>query len=75
MDDSTVIDSLISLSHGLNLEITAEGIEDWRKYTKLRDGGCDYIQGYLFSKPVSAKIIESMYNSNMLKELTNKVIL
>lgn len=74
MDNTTVIDSLISLSHGLNLVITAEGIEDWRKYTKLRDGGCDYIQGYLFSKPVSAETAKMIYNKNMLKELTNTVM-
>jgi len=65
--DTKVMDSLISLSHSLGLKIIAEGIEDWDKYIKLRDGGCDYIQGYLFSKPVDSVEIEGIYDKNFLK--------
>ena len=65
LDDNKVIASIISLAHSLNLSITAEGIEDWIKYEKLKDAGCDFIQGYLFSKPITADEIEALYHKNM----------
>ena len=62
-----VIESLIALAHSLNLKITAEGIEDWSKFVKLKQSDCDYIQGYLFSKPLKADEVEKIYNKNLLQ--------
>ncbi|MDF2487254.1 MAG: hypothetical protein K0R46_3422, partial [Herbinix sp.] len=64
-----VMDSIISLAHSLRLKITAEGIEDMDKYLQLRNSGCDYIQGYLFSKPLKAEEIEKIYNRNLLERM------
>jgi diguanylate cyclase (GGDEF)-like protein len=64
-----VINSIISLAHSLKLKLTAEGIEEMDKYLQLRNGGCDYIQGYLFSKPLKAEDIEHIYNMNLLERL------
>ena len=61
-----VIESLISLAHSLNLKITAEGIEDQSKFEKLRQSDCDYIQGYLFSKPLNIDEVEKIYNKNLI---------
>lgn len=66
-DNIGVMDSIISLAHSLKLKITAEGIEEYDKYLQLRESGCDYIQGYLFSKPLKADEIENIYNLNLLK--------
>jgi EAL domain-containing protein (putative c-di-GMP-specific phosphodiesterase class I) len=66
LEDNNVIASIISLAHSLNFTITAEGIEDWDKYDKLKEAGCDYFQGYLFSKPVTPFEIEEIYHKNML---------
>ena len=60
--NNRVMDSLISLAHSLKLEITAEGIEEWDQYLQLKQGGCDYIQGYLFSKPVEADAAEKLFD-------------
>jgi diguanylate cyclase (GGDEF)-like protein len=65
-ENSDVIESLITLVHSLKLEITAEGIESWDKFEKLRFSKCDYIQGYLFSRPVEADEIEKIYEANMI---------
>ncbi len=64
-----VMNSIIGLAHSLDLVITAEGIEDMEQYIRLRKGGCDYIQGYLFSKPVKSDDIEIIYNINMLDNI------
>jgi EAL domain-containing protein (putative c-di-GMP-specific phosphodiesterase class I) len=42
------------MGHSLNLDIVAEGVETGEELRFLRSGGCDLVQGYLFSKPLSA---------------------
>ncbi|PKM51450.1 MAG: diguanylate cyclase [Firmicutes bacterium HGW-Firmicutes-7] len=66
-ENNKVMDNLILLAHSLNLKITAEGIEEWSKFLKLQNGGCDYIQGYLFSKPLKREDIENIYNLNLIE--------
>ncbi len=61
MEDISVIKSLISLAHSLKLDIVAEGIEDIKSSNKLRECGCDYMQGYLFSKPITKEQVEEKY--------------
>ena len=62
VEDISVMESLIALSHGLKLEVVAEGIEEIDQVKKLKDGKCDIIQGYYFSRPLEAKDAEAMYN-------------
>lgn len=62
IENIKVMDSLISLAHSLNLEVTAEGIEEVEQYKRLKIGECDYIQGYLFSKPLKVEDAEKVYN-------------
>lgn len=63
-ENNKVMESLILLAHSLNLKITAEGIEEESKLIKLKQNGCDYIQGYLFSKPLNHMDLEQIYNNN-----------
>ncbi|WKY45793.1 EAL domain-containing protein [Eubacteriaceae bacterium ES2] len=69
-ENNDVIESLITLVHSLKLEITAEGIETWDKFEKLRACNCDYIQGYLFSRPIEPAQVEEIYNKNMIRLFT-----
>ncbi|WP_246637616.1 EAL domain-containing protein [Crassaminicella profunda] len=68
IENIAVMDNIISLAHSLNLEIVAEGIEDMEQYKRLRVAKCNYIQGYLFSKPVEALEAEKIYENNFLKK-------
>lgn len=61
LEDIGVIKSLVSLAHSLNLKVVAEGIEDEMQVKKLREAECDLIQGYYYSRPVEAEIIEKNY--------------
>lgn len=63
LEDIGVIKSLVSLAHSLNLKVVAEGIEDEIQVKKLREAECDVIQGYYYSRPVEAEIIEENYNT------------
>lgn len=66
LENIKVMNSIISLVHSLNLTITAEGIEDQNQYERLREGGCDFIQGYYFSKPLEADEADEIYNKNFI---------
>jgi len=48
-----LVNSIINLGHTLGIDIVAEGVETKEQLVKLVDCRCDYIQGFLFSKPVS----------------------
>ncbi|WFR59806.1 EAL domain-containing protein [Anaerocolumna sp. AGMB13025] len=69
MDNLKAMDNLIALVHSLELAITAEGIEDMDQLRRLKNGGCDYIQGYLFSKPLQEEEVEKIYNHNFLDNI------
>jgi PAS domain S-box-containing protein len=45
-----VVASLVSLAHGLGVRCLAEGVETTDQLTALRRMGCDFAQGYLFSR-------------------------
>jgi EAL domain-containing protein (putative c-di-GMP-specific phosphodiesterase class I) len=49
-----VIQAIIDLAHGMGLKVAAEGVETDQQLETLRNLGCDHIQGYLLSRPVSA---------------------
>lgn len=51
--DQTICRALIELSHGLNMTTVAEGIENQEQLDILRDLGCNFGQGYLFSPPIT----------------------
>lgn len=47
-----VVRQLIQLAHDLGMSVVAEGIEEQEQVEKLRECGCDLIQGYVFAKPM-----------------------
>jgi diguanylate cyclase len=56
LDDSsalTLVSTIISLAHALNLEVVAEGVETEEQAKILHLLRCDQMQGYLISKPLS----------------------
>ncbi|WP_319370720.1 bifunctional diguanylate cyclase/phosphodiesterase [uncultured Ilyobacter sp.] len=50
--DIDIVKSSIDIAHILNLEVVAEGVEDKESLDILKEMGCDYAQGYYFTKPV-----------------------
>ena len=53
-DDMAIAKIIIDMAHNLNLQVTAEGVEDHDQFALLKNYGCDEMQGFLFSKPVPA---------------------
>jgi diguanylate cyclase (GGDEF)-like protein len=63
-DDAVLVRSIIELGHNLGLHVTAEGVETASVSRTLRELGCDFAQGYHFSRPVPAeecqRLLEAM---------------
>lgn len=60
--DRQLVNAVIVMAHGLGIEVVAEGIETENQRLLLQDLGCDYGQGYFFSKPVPAADITATLN-------------
>jgi EAL domain-containing protein (putative c-di-GMP-specific phosphodiesterase class I) len=53
-ESEEIVKTVLTLAKALNLSVIAEGIETGYQYRRLQTLGCEYAQGYLFSRPVSA---------------------
>jgi diguanylate cyclase (GGDEF)-like protein/PAS domain S-box-containing protein len=53
-DDRAITNAIVSMAKSLNLKVIAEGVETEAQLSILRENQCDEIQGFYFSKPVSA---------------------
>lgn len=62
-DEQALCEAVIAMAHRLKLKVIAEGIETQEQYTILRSAGCDYGQGYYFSKPLSVLDFEQYIES------------
>jgi len=51
--DPLIVRSTIDLAHALDMEVTAEGVETQAAMALLSVMGCDMVQGFLISRPVS----------------------
>ena len=58
--DAAIVLAVIQLGHVLGLSVTAEGVESGDQLAFLHRHGCDEVQGYYFSEPVSAEEFEGM---------------
>ena len=58
--DKSVASAVIMLGQKLNMKVIAEGVENDEQMQFLRDHNCDEMQGYHFSKPVSAEAVEQL---------------
>ncbi len=56
-DDMAMCEAIIAMAHKLDIKVIAEGIERDEQRDLLCCAGCDYGQGYLFSRPVSAELL------------------
>lgn len=53
--DRELVNATIAMAHGLGLKVIAEGVETEEQLQHLSAQGCDYAQGYLFSRPIPQK--------------------
>ena len=61
--DLALCEAIIVMAHKLGLKVIAEGVETEAQCTLLKQAGCDYGQGYLFSRPLTASAFEAFVQS------------
>jgi EAL domain-containing protein (putative c-di-GMP-specific phosphodiesterase class I) len=59
-DDMALCEAIIVMAHKLGLKVIAEGVETEEQRGLLAAAGCDYGQGYLFSKPIPPEQFEAL---------------
>jgi diguanylate cyclase (GGDEF)-like protein/PAS domain S-box-containing protein len=59
-DDMEIVKAIVRMSQALHLKTIAEGVEEKRELDFLAETGCDYYQGYYFSKPLPVNEFEEL---------------
>jgi len=70
--DAAIANAILSLGASLNLIVTAEGVERPGQLEWLRVRGCDEVQGFLLSKPLSAVELEQRFLAEAPPEQTSE---
>ncbi|MFJ4349173.1 putative bifunctional diguanylate cyclase/phosphodiesterase [Pseudomonas sp. NPDC089401] len=52
LQDREIVQAIIAMAHTLHLQVVSEGVETAEQYEFLATNHCDYVQGYLLSRPV-----------------------
>ncbi|HAT8180141.1 TPA: EAL domain-containing protein [Legionella pneumophila] len=60
---SNLVDAIITMAKNLNLKVIAEGVETEEQAALLCEKKCDYIQGYLYGKPLSTEEVSLLLKS------------
>jgi diguanylate cyclase (GGDEF)-like protein len=70
--DPAIVRAVIDLAHSLGLAAVAEGVETTAQLEALREMGCDFAQGFLWSQAVPAEDVEELLSRNALEPLMTK---
>lgn len=62
-----IVRTIVNLAHSLGLSVVAEGIETESQYQALREMGCEYAQGYHFSRPILLDQIDGFMARHLKK--------
>lgn len=62
----SIIQSIIDMAHSVNSSVIAEGAENQAQIDFLVQSGCDYIQGYYYSKPLPQEEFEQLLDNSYL---------
>jgi diguanylate cyclase (GGDEF)-like protein/PAS domain S-box-containing protein len=61
---NTVVKAIITMSHSVGLQVIGEGVETKEQLEVMRSFGCDFIQGFYFSKPLPADQFQEFIRSS-----------
>jgi diguanylate cyclase (GGDEF)-like protein/PAS domain S-box-containing protein len=61
---TAIVEAVIGMARALSLDAIAEGVESEAQLSELRRLGCDYAQGHLFSRPLTAEKVTSLLREN-----------
>ncbi len=59
-ENAEIVRTIVTLAHNLGLQVIAEGVETPQQHEQLKAVGCEYAQGYLFSRPVAHDSVQAL---------------
>lgn len=65
-DNRAIVEAMIRLARAKGLKTTAEGVETEEQRAILKELGCDHLQGYLLSKPMTKDAFDMMVGANVI---------
>jgi diguanylate cyclase (GGDEF)-like protein/PAS domain S-box-containing protein len=68
---TAIVEAVIGMARALSLDAIAEGVESEAQLSELRRLGCDYAQGHLFSRPLTAEKVTSLLREGGFELLGN----
>ncbi|HWW74476.1 MAG TPA: EAL domain-containing protein, partial [Pyrinomonadaceae bacterium] len=72
-ENAEIVRTIVTLARSLDMAVIAEGVETGEQLRQLGDLGCDYGQGYLFSRPVGgAQALELLAGSEFTDLTSNR---
>ena len=69
-DDAAIVRAIIQMAQSLKLRTVAEGVENAELVDRLREYGCDEIQGYCFAYPMPADQLEAFVRAHDARKFT-----
>jgi len=63
-----MVRTIVVLARNLGMDVIGEGVETEEQKTRLQALGCDYAQGYLFSKPLDADAVQALLRRTRLPQ-------
>jgi EAL domain-containing protein (putative c-di-GMP-specific phosphodiesterase class I) len=72
-DDAAITAAIISMGKSLRLTVIAEGVENEAQMSFLRSHQCDQIQGYYFSRPLSAEMTADKLRGTLVPAFSQNV--
>ena len=63
-ESSIILGAIVNVAHALGHEVIAEGVEEMDQAVALYGIGCEIVQGYLFSRPVTAEKLPGLVQQN-----------
>jgi diguanylate cyclase (GGDEF)-like protein len=65
--DEAIVQAIVELAKARGLRTTAEGVETAEQHLHLKEMGCDDLQGFLFSRPVTAREVNTLLHGRTAK--------
>ena len=66
-ENQSILPYVVAMARQLNMKVVAEGVETVAQLERLRSIGCDYGQGFFFSKPSTTAAYEKLLNARFAK--------
>src|SRR5690606_27664607 len=57
----SLVKAIIAIARSSDMRVVAEGVETEAQRQKLKEYGCDILQGYLIERPISAQLLAAKY--------------